>query len=412
VNAKLISPAPSADGEADGPKAGQLVESPRLLFIGSLDAAPTYGGPIQFYRHFVERNDFEFRKLVEPSQERFVYLKTRFSGLNRIIDRASRTRLFPHFAALNEWRGIAKSAPALVREAGQFAPDAIVTVAFGCYGFAAVSVAKKLKLPLVTFFHDWWPDISLRSRPGIAVFDRLMRRLYRASDLALCVCDEMKSELGSHPNAQVLFPICSQRNGGGENPGKRDRPRVVYLGGMTRGYGRMISALCHSYAAALKPAWELAVFGETKDWSATAVGQASTAGIYRGPRFGREAEAELRSADLFLVVMDFENETRRRVRTSFPSKLLDYCSYGKPVVIWAPAYSSLVRFAARHPFAWVYSEKNPEGLVEQINLLAQDQTRLDDLSNRAAQLAGTVFSPETIHRQLVGHIRQLLSQKS
>jgi Glycosyl transferase 4-like domain/Glycosyl transferases group 1 len=382
----------------------------RLLFIGSLDVVPTYGGPVQFHRHFIERNDFEFHKVIEEPQGRLSYLKTGFKWLDRVIDRASRTRFFPHFAAANEWRGIKKSIPGLVREARQFRPDAIVTIAHGCYGFAARSIASGLRVPLITFFYDWWPDLALQSRLGIAAFDRRMRRLYRESDLAFCVCEEMRAELGNHPNASVLFPIPAKLNGV-INGKKKERLRMVYLGGMTRGYGRMISALCNTYVSIQNRPWELAIFGETKDWSVQAVEQASTAGLYRGRRYGQEAINELASADIFLVVMDFEAETRRRVRTSFPSKLLEYCAYGRPVVIWAPEYSSVARFVARNEFALLHTVNDPISLIQQIGLLARDESWMVNLANRAAHVGKTIFCPDAIHNQLVSEIQKLLERQ-
>ena len=380
-----------------------------LLFIGSLDVAPTFGGPIQFYRHFAERNDFEFHKLVEPARSRLSHLRTGVGILDRAVNRASQTRFFPHFTAFDEWRGIEKAVPGLVREAERVGPDAIVTVAFGAYGFAAEGVASQLKLPLVTFFHDWWPDISLQSRPGIAAFDRRMRRLYRRSDLAFCVCDEMKAELGDHPNAPVLFPIPARSNGQGARNGFRQRPRVVYLGGMTKGYGRLISSLCRAYATASGRRWELAVFGETRDWPAEAISQASEFGLYRGTRYGEDAAEELARADCFLVVMDFEPGSRRRVRTSFPSKLLDYCAYGKPIVIWAPDYSSVARFSARTDFALSSTTEDPNGIIALLDSLTRDKCLMESLSRKAAYLGETAFSPDTIHQRLVSEIRQLLA---
>jgi glycosyltransferase involved in cell wall biosynthesis len=383
---------------------------PKLLFIGSLDVAPTFGGPIQFYRHFVQRNDFEFHKLVEKPQPRLANLQTGQPWLDRAVDRASRTRFFPHFAAYNEWRGVGKAVPGLVEEAIRVRPDAIVTVAFGAYGFAAERVAARLRLPLITFFHDWWPDITLESRPGIAAFDRRMRRLYRRSDLAFCVCDEMKQELGGHPNAKVLYPISSSPNGYAARATIRERSRVVYLGGMTKGYGRLLYALSQAYAGGPARPWELAVFGETRDWPAEAVAQATASRVYRGTRYGDDALQELADADVFLVVMDFEQESRRRVRTSFPSKLLEYCAYRKPIVIWAPEFSSVARFAAQTDFALLHTADDPASFMQRLNSLTRDKALMDGLSRKAACLAETVFSPDAIHRSLVREIEQLLAR--
>lgn len=388
------------------------VGSRRLLFIGSLDAAPTGGGPIQFHRHFVERHDFAFSKLVEPAQPRLNSLRTGLARLDSMIDRLSRTRLFPHFVSLDLWLAARRAVPALLREAKAVQPDAIVTVAYGAYGFAAQSVAKRLGLPLITFFHDWWPDLgALQSRLGIRVFDWRTRRLYRKSDLALCVCEGMKQELGAHPNASVLYPI------GGAPPVlatprvARSRPRVVYLGGMTRAYGRMLSALSRAYttASGTRP-WELAVFGDARDWPPGEANEAARAGIYRGLRYGDAAAGELSEADIFLLVMDFEPETVRRVRTSFPSKLLDYCAHGKPVIAWVPEYSSVAAFCRNAEFPVLCPNPDPHALVRQIDSAVADAGWVARNAAAARRLAETEFSAYGIHSEMVTQIDRLIDQ--
>ena len=383
----------------------------RLLFIGSLDVAPTFGGPIQFHRHFVERQDFDFRKLVEPPQARLAHLRTRSAVLTRILDRLSRSRLFPHFAALNGWLATRKAIPELIHAARAHQPDAIVSVAFGAYGFAAPAVADALEIPLLTFFHDWWPDLAVDSRLAIPFFDRQMQRLGRRSDVALCVCEEMRRELGAHPNTRVLYPISGAPGRPTLPHASRARPRVVYLGSMTRAYGRMLAALADAYQASGQArAWDLAIFGDARDWPAASTQRATDSGILRGKRTGDAASAELAAADLLIVAMDFERPSRRRVRTSFPSKLLDYCAHGKPVVAWAPDYSSLAGFAQRMQFPVCVADPSPAALLGAIGRLLGDPAGLAQQAETARELAATVFDPDRIHAELCAHVAQAIGR--
>jgi glycosyltransferase involved in cell wall biosynthesis len=384
----------------------------RLLFIGTLDVAPTYGGPIQFHRHFIERRDFEFRKLIEPSQPRLANLRTGLTSMDRVIDRASRTRLFPHFAALNEWLSVRKAVRRLLPEALAFRPHAIVTVAFGAYGFAAAHVAERLNVPLITFFHDWWPDLALGSRIGIRAFDWRMRWLYRQSDLALCVCDEMKEELGPHPNARTLYPIPAVRRDSAAQIEFRTRPKLIYLGGMTRGYGRMLAALTRAYAIApgVRP-WELAIFGDTRDWPVEDVAQATHSGIYRASCYGDTAHNEMAKADICLVVMNFESATRRRVRTSFPSKLLEYCAYGKPVIAWAPEYSSIAGFASNMQFPFLHSKPDVQSFVERVDEFVREPARMLQNATFSRKFGENMFSAEHVHAELVTLMNRVIEER-
>jgi glycosyltransferase involved in cell wall biosynthesis len=180
----------------------------KLLFFGSIDVAPTYGGPIQFHRHFVERNDFIFHKIIEPPSTKFLqYLHTGIAWLDKTIDRLAHTRLFPFFCAMDYWVGARRVLKKLSQEVQKHRPDAIVTVAFGVYGFAAWRVAKKHRLPLITFLHDWWPDLVFKEKFPRWLLDHEMKALYHHSDLNLSVSQGMDDAMGSHPNTQRLYPI-------------------------------------------------------------------------------------------------------------------------------------------------------------------------------------------------------------
>src|SRR5262245_61445395 len=88
-----------------------------------------------------------------------------------------------------------------------FRPDVLVTVAHGWWHIQARAVAKEFSLPLVSFFQDWWPDfpeVPLALRSGA---EREFRRTYAESNVAICVSDGMRHELGEAENACVLHDI-------------------------------------------------------------------------------------------------------------------------------------------------------------------------------------------------------------
>ena len=77
-----------------------------------------------------------------------------------------------------------------------FRPHVLLTVAHGWWHIQARRVARESNLPLVCLFHDWWPDfpeIPVAFRPRV---ERQFRRTYRESDVAICVSDQMRAELG------------------------------------------------------------------------------------------------------------------------------------------------------------------------------------------------------------------------
>jgi hypothetical protein len=228
----LIHPLPK--NVLSNPESDTTTEKPRLLFVSTLPCEPSTGGKIQFYRHLVESNDFHMDFVQEHNVSAINYLETGFAPMDACLKRGIKTRFFPDILATNllmaEWR----RRNAYLEQARTFQPDAIVTVAYGSYSLVAASLARRLGKPLITFFHDWWPDLTLCRGQTKKVLDYKFRRLYRESTLALCVSDTMQQELGPHPNAPVLYPIPGPRQAvptwTPPTPSEQNTFKVVYLG--------------------------------------------------------------------------------------------------------------------------------------------------------------------------------------
>src|SRR5262245_26452730 len=85
-----------------------------------------------------------------------------------------------------------------------FRPDVIATVAHGWWHMQARRVARQLRLPLISFFQDWWPDFPEVPFAFRARVEREFRKTCTESDVAICVSDGMRHELGEPENALVL----------------------------------------------------------------------------------------------------------------------------------------------------------------------------------------------------------------
>ena len=164
-----------------------------------------------FYRHFVERPDFEL--FVATDDKRVQDYNPPYPVLifqqPAWLERLSRTRLslwahsYKHLIAGN-------SIPDEVLEAAKkFKPDIVFTIG-GSWDWSAImaeKLARQLGVPLVGSFNDWF-DFSTLIHPRL--HDRLEKRFrsfYQACDLAWCTSEGMREELGPHRNAQVLYPI-------------------------------------------------------------------------------------------------------------------------------------------------------------------------------------------------------------
>ena len=131
--------------------------------------------------------------------------------------------------------------------------------------------------------------------------------------------------------------------------------------------------------------------------------------IYKGrPSHGLEANNALSEADVFLVVQSFSQSMERRVRTSFPSKILEYVAYGKPIVVWGPSNSSSVRFIEEHHTGVVVTNPNPEYLLQILLELKNDRSQYMKMAIAAKKLSKSIFDPRSIHSQMVSAVNSTI----
>lgn len=386
----------------------------RLLYISSVPCAATAGGPLQIYRHFRERSDFEFVDLNISSQTIWEQWIGTTLAEGRAFKRLRNTRLFPYLLWAAYSTGHERSARALRSRAAAARADAIVTVGYGRMAFVAQHVSRLLQLPLITFFHDWWPDLVVGLTPRLrSLLDARFRRLALQSDLIFPVTRALSDELGGHPNSVILAPIPasvtnSVDSGSSLSASKRNNQLLVYAGVLSGTYGKLLRGLAHDLLAQEGSDWSLRLYGPTDDWPEAERALLEKSGIYRGNlQQGQELDLALSSADALLVVMDFEPQNYRRVRTSFPSKLLDYARFRKPLVTWGPEHSFAVCFSREKQLGLVVTDKSPSQLWKNLKTAAS-RSVIRAPAIRVLNVSRAEYSANVIHARLKSSIQALL----
>jgi glycosyltransferase involved in cell wall biosynthesis len=284
-----------------------------------------------------------------------------------------------------------------------FRPDVVVTVAYGWWHIQARKVARKFELPLVSFFQDWWPDfpdvpIAFRSR-----VEREFRKTCAKSNVAICVSDGMRSELGKPENALVLHDAPSL-TGGAESPRDFQLPlRVAYFGNLSE-YGSLIESALRALKGAKRV--RLEVFGPNPLWTSGVEDKFRALGLYHGFISSNELAKSLHDFQAALVAMSFAPQHRRRMTTSFPSKLIDATQLGLPVVVWGPEYCSAVKWARDGDRALCVTDPNPSVLREALEELAASPSELQRLAKSATVAAAADFNYERIHLQFMDALRR------
>jgi glycosyltransferase involved in cell wall biosynthesis len=252
---------------------------------------------------------------------------------------------------------------------------------------AARRFAERHRLPLVSFFQDWWPDIAEVHGFARRRLEREFLELAEDSTVAICISEGMKRALGGR-NRVVLPPIPADNqatSSGNTTERVRGKFRVLYFGNLGD-YGPMLGEALKSLEG--NEYVELVVRGARPKWSADFAAEMKRQGRWLEFAPRAELQAWLESADAFLVPMEFDPAMRRRMETSFPSKLIEFAQFRKPLVVWGPEYCSAIEWAKQGCSALCVTERAPEHLAEILMRLAlsqENRTRLAVSSFAAAQ---------------------------
>jgi glycosyltransferase involved in cell wall biosynthesis len=354
-------------------------------------------------RHFIEHDDFD---LFVATSARFEDPSVPSLEVKRhpALVRLSKTR-FSRWVRQFEMAVESTHIPAEVLNAAhKFKPDAVFTVADNTLSWTAYHLARKLNVPLITNFQDWWPrgqfTLTLEKpfAPVAALLKRRFHRLYQASRVAFCTSAGMRERLGEHNCAPILYPCSAPRDPDfvpDFSPPSGNCPlKLIYAGTIIKDYGRSVLRLAKALAGL--PWIKFEVYGPQPDWPPAEQAWMSSEGIYQGllPHVG--LKKTLQTADACLVVMSFGRELELMMRTSFTTKFLEYVQFAKPVIVWGPGYCQPVRVAGETGAGLPVEKDDVETVVKALECLCNpDQWRT--LAQGAWSAANGIFSHERIH---------------
>ncbi|MBW4575269.1 MAG: glycosyltransferase [Aphanothece sp. CMT-3BRIN-NPC111] len=382
----------------------------KILLISSVQPGNSTGGEVVLYRHFSRSSDLTLTIATDNNSEKLFSEDIVEIYPHPLLSRLTKTRVSKWAHDVRQCVAPFYNYNKLLDHIKYKKPDLIVTVAHGELCWLAQYIARNFNLPLVTFFHDWWPDLAYVHSWTRKVLERHFKRLYQQSQLAFCVSEEMQRALGKHPNSQVLFPIPEQLSIQGSlatSTGGQEF-KVVYAGNMSEIYRPMIQ--CLWTLSQEVDEFNLKLFGPPPDWLGSILYPRQDRGIYGGYLSRELLRKELCKANALLAIMSFNEQDKRRTQLSFPSKLLEYCQFGKPIIIWGPEYCSAVRWAREYQAALVVTSPLAQDLVKAIQELSTQPKVQKSLGDKACEMAQSVFNPEKIQRQFSDSIKNLLTQ--
>jgi len=120
-----------------------------------------------------------------------------------------------------------------------------------------------------------------------------------------------------------------------------------------------------------------------------------------------ELDKWLADADAFLVPMVFEPKMRRRMQTSFPSKLVEFAQLGKPLIVWGPKDCSAAQWARDSDKALCIESDDTRELLFKISALAQNPDEQSRLALAARTASASEFHPDIIQTQFLEALEEV-----
>ena len=376
-----------------------------MFYLGWNTPVPTWGTSMAFHRHFIEREGFTIAVATDnPKATEYgaTYPITTLRS-HPLVRRLKHSRFYLWAHTWEHLFGGAHVPRSLLRAAEEFRPDIILTSISSWSWLAdlARGLSRKMGVPLVGSFNDWFDYYTIMAPSAKGMVERKFRRFYQSCDLALCTCEGMKEALGPHRNAIVHYPIGAERADRVTPRRGRDsgRFRIFYGGAIARWYGQMLEQLIAEARKSklLESELEFVVCGTNPGWSEEFISWARGEGIYLGQLPFADFQKQAADADALILLMGFGEDCAQVERTSFKTKFLDYLSFGKPIIVWGPDYSSAVRTGREFDSAEVCTSHLASDCLAIITNLARDPARCSELVENARSMYEERFNPGKIH---------------
>jgi hypothetical protein len=381
---------------------------PKILLASYTVPENTMGGALILFRHFLLKNDFEIGVVTNnPVKVPGVFYRQVLEP--RLLKRLKRTRLS---LWLHDYTHLIHSRifdNRLYVAAREFEPDIIFNVAETYFSFHAQRLAKKLGIPFVAYFMDWGNYAAHSHKWALPHMDRMYRRLYQHSDLAFCICEGMRKELGPHPNAYVLYPSGADIRVTG-HPARSNNGKFVFCftGNLNQWYGQMVYDLIQESED--DESIGLKVFGAYHNWTDSFVKDQTSKGVFHGFRPFEQLIPEFQNADAFLLPMGFGPDSALIERTSFKTKLLDYILFEKPMLVWGPEYSTAVELGRKFECAYCVTDPRPEAALAGMKALAGNRSLRESLVENATKLRETELNHNKVYSILKAQLEKLIAR--
>lgn len=266
-----------------------------------------------------------------------------------------------------------------------------ITIAHGYFFIAAALAAWLTSTRLILIVHDDWVTATNLSSYLLKYFSaRIFRGVARRADHVYAVSQTMQEMLKAtySVKSEVQFPATEPFDFIEPEQANHDSLRIVYSGichdANIDGLNALISLLKSDTLREFGIAsWELHLYSNSSPEDVHRNGWQHPAIKTHGWVSQSELRRSLVLADILFIPLSFAERQRYFVERSFPSKTADYLACGKPILIRAPGYSSLVEYAKPLGFAEVVEEPSDRSLLRGLLNICDSKDHRMSLSSNA-----------------------------
>ena len=276
---------------------------------------------------------------------------------------------------------------------------------------AAYLAHRTTRRPLIVYEMDEWrASLGTASGRVASALERMVHgRLLRAAATVWTMTEPMAREFASRFGVEArVLPHCVDlaRYAAAAERVPRDAGhfQVVFIGSV---YAAQADAI-RSVAVAVG---QLPIDAGLTLYTDQSAEELAGLGI-SGPRVtirptvpSSQLPALLRAADALLVALSFEPAQQAVVRTSFPTKTIDYLAAGVPIVVHAPPQAAVCVRARAEGWGLVLDVPGPQGVAEGLQRLAGDVALQQDLARAALDTAARQHSLEDRRAEFLACIR-------
>lgn len=308
-----------------------------------------------------------------------------------------------------DWCAVPFVAITALRVARKTKAKVLLSIAHGRFFVAAAIATRVSRVPLALWVHDDWVAMSKKNSFVLKYFARgIFRFAVRSASHVYAISESMAQWLRSEFQVESTVQMpAGELDDLPLEPNASDKRavRIAFAGtcvaadetlkllaklvgaGMLLPDGRRVELHLYISRPEPSPVWD-------------------QPNIIFHPWLSQSAlRSDLRKADILFLPYNFSQVDEFIPARSFPTKASDYMRAGRPILIMAPGWSEIVRYARAYGFAAIVDQCSEQQLVDAIRRLACDRAYQVSLADNARE----VFKRNhniSLQRQEVAHMLQ------